>query len=278
MNEANKDEMPPLDALAKALALAQAEMQNPPLDSVNPHFKSRYASLAAVRDAVIPVLAKHGLSIIQNITYADGLVSCASMLLHESGQRLSLPPFSVPASRNDPQGVCAASTYARRFNLQSVACVVGDDDDDGNAATKAHSESQQRPMPAPKPTPPAPAQTAPALANKPAQSGKLSGKAFFDEAAARILKAKDAVELGSLTDSLTPETLKARGLSTGEAKAIVDIMSIQNCRMIELMTGGDGDWQKQVVEFGGNVSAPLLGLGFDAIGKLSAAMSKSIGR
>ena len=46
-----------LGAIAKALAAAQAEMSNPSFDSQNPHFKSRFASLASVRNAVVPVLA-----------------------------------------------------------------------------------------------------------------------------------------------------------------------------------------------------------------------------
>lgn len=45
--------------LFEALAAAQAEMKNPPLDAVNPHFRARFSSLPAVRDAVVPVLAKH---------------------------------------------------------------------------------------------------------------------------------------------------------------------------------------------------------------------------
>ena len=48
--------------LNKALVAAQAEMRNPRLTSVNPHFRNRYADLAEVRECVMPVLAKHGLA------------------------------------------------------------------------------------------------------------------------------------------------------------------------------------------------------------------------
>jgi K+-transporting ATPase ATPase A chain len=52
--------------LNKALAAAQAEMRNPGLERTNGAFKgSRYADLAAVRAAVIPVFAKHGLAVCQ---------------------------------------------------------------------------------------------------------------------------------------------------------------------------------------------------------------------
>jgi hypothetical protein len=125
--------MSDLDQLATALAAAQAEMANPKFDRVNPGFRSKYASLAAVRDAVIPVLAKHGIACIQNLTTTEGGICCTTMLLHKSGQSLisSLP---MPASKQDAQGLGSAATYARRYSLMAMVGVVGDEDDDGNAA------------------------------------------------------------------------------------------------------------------------------------------------
>ena len=121
-------------SLAKALAAAQAEMSNPGFDSANPHFKSKFASLAAVRNAVVPVLAKHGIAVLQDLQTTENGIACYTVLMHESGQTRTLGPLVMPASKADAQGFGSASTYARRYALQSVACVVGDDDDDGNAA------------------------------------------------------------------------------------------------------------------------------------------------
>lgn len=121
--------------LATALAKAQGEMSNPLFDSVNPHFKSRYASLAAVRNAVIPVLAKYGLSIMQSLTTTETGVKCGVVVMHGSGELIQFDPMEVPATKMDAQGVVSAATYAKRTTLQSVFCVVGDGDDDGNAAT-----------------------------------------------------------------------------------------------------------------------------------------------
>ena len=42
--------------LAAALAKAQAGMKNAVLNKVNPHYRSKYADLAGIRDAVIPAL------------------------------------------------------------------------------------------------------------------------------------------------------------------------------------------------------------------------------
>jgi hypothetical protein len=126
----------PLNELAGALAKAQAELKNPGFDSTNPHFRNKFASLAAVRNAVVPVLAKHGLSIIQNLTTLEGQIACETILLHSSGQIMRLGPLALPATKADAQGFGSAATYARRYSLMAVAGVVGDEDDDAEGAVR----------------------------------------------------------------------------------------------------------------------------------------------
>jgi hypothetical protein len=122
--------------LAEALAKAQGEMSNPRFDKTNPHFKNKFASLAAVRDAVIPVLSKHGIACIQNVyTTEGGRVACTTSLYHGSGEALTFGPLEMPVSKGDAQGFGSAATYARRYHLMAVANVVGDEDDDANQAT-----------------------------------------------------------------------------------------------------------------------------------------------
>jgi hypothetical protein len=133
--------------LAGAFAKAQLEMQNPAFDAANPHFKSRFASLAAVRNAVVPCLAKHGIAIAQDITSVEAGVSCVTILMHASGEEKSFGPLILPVSKNDPQAFGSASTYARRYTMQAVAGVVGDDDDDGNGASKPASQREVKPEP-----------------------------------------------------------------------------------------------------------------------------------
>jgi len=125
----------PLGEIGAALAKAQAEMSNPKFDKTNPHFKNKFASLAAVRDAVVPVLAKHGISCLQDLRNVTGGVACSTILLHTSGQSMTFGPLEMPVSKNDAQGFGSAATYARRYHLMAVANVVGDEDDDANQAT-----------------------------------------------------------------------------------------------------------------------------------------------
>lgn len=141
-------------ALAKALRAAQAEMKNPPKDSVNPHFKSRYADLATVRDAVIPVLAKHGLCVVQLPCEVEAGPALRTLLMHESGEWIGTTTL-LRALGNDPQKIGSALTYCRRYALQSVAGVAADDDDDGTAGARS-----AKPEPAPLPPLKTPAQPA----------------------------------------------------------------------------------------------------------------------
>jgi hypothetical protein len=129
--------MSDLNEIGAALAKAQCEMANPKFDKTNPHFKNKFASLAAVRDAVVPVLAKHGIACIQALTASDRGVACCTHLVHSSGQTLVFGPLEMPVSKQDAQGFGSAATYARRYHLMAVACVVGDEDDDANAAAAA---------------------------------------------------------------------------------------------------------------------------------------------
>jgi hypothetical protein len=137
--------------ISKAFASAQAEMKNPALDSSNPHFNSKFASLAAIRNTVVPAFAKHGLSIMQEIT--PGVMSFSkdpqdngammpgvnvlTIVQHTSGQWFEFGPTFMPTSKENAQGFGSASTYARRYAMQAIAAIVGDEDDDAAAAEPA---------------------------------------------------------------------------------------------------------------------------------------------
>lgn len=121
--------------LATALAKAQAECQNVVMNKTNPHFRSRYADLSAVRDAVIPIFTKHGLSIIQCPTAdADTGFHLETRLLHSSGEEM-VWRFPLPGDVSKMQVIGSAISYARRYTLSAVAAVASEEDDDGNAST-----------------------------------------------------------------------------------------------------------------------------------------------
>lgn len=124
---------PSIQSLSEALAKAQAELRNPHFDSVNPHFKSKFASLGAVREAVIPTFAKHGLSLTQWPVSENGSAGCITLVAHSSGEWIE-ETFLIPVDKHNAHGYASGVTYAKRISMQSVAAVVGDEDDDGNTA------------------------------------------------------------------------------------------------------------------------------------------------
>jgi len=128
----NKSES--IAGLAAALAKAQGAMKGAVKDSANPFFKSKYADLASVVEAIRAAFSANGLSYIQTVEPSDkDEVRIETTLLHASGEWISCGVLSLPVSKHDAQGFGSALTYARRYSL-SAAVGVAPEDDDGNAA------------------------------------------------------------------------------------------------------------------------------------------------
>jgi ERF superfamily len=137
--------------LAKALVAAHAEIHNPKTDSENSYFSSRYTSLGACRNAAVPMLAKHGITLMQDLTTTkiadlDGQMlwatECRTLLVHESGQALLFGPLTLPAKEGTAQALGSSGTYGRRYSLCGATSIAPtEDDDDGNAATHIDSNT-----------------------------------------------------------------------------------------------------------------------------------------
>ena len=133
-----------MQKIATALVKAQKAFGPALKTSTNPHFKSKYADLAACIEAVIDALNENGIALIQQShECADGVI-IETLFIHESGETLSGGKLHVPASKQDPQGYGSAMTYARRYALQA-ACGIAPEDDDANRAVAS-------PKPAEKPS------------------------------------------------------------------------------------------------------------------------------
>lgn len=130
--------------LFTALIKAQSEMGSAVKDSKNPHFRSRYASLAAVIDAVVPVLNANGVGVLQLPSIEGSEVRLTTILMHSSGQRLSSTVGAPLGKKQDAQAVGSAITYLRRYSLQSIMGLPVEDDD-GNAASRRQQQRRQVP-------------------------------------------------------------------------------------------------------------------------------------
>lgn len=136
-----------LNEIAAALSKAQGQMKPASKDATNPHFKSKYADLAANVDAARGPLAANGLAVIQEATASAAGVAVATRILHASGQWIQFDPLTVPCAKVDAHGVGSATTYARRYALGAALGLVADDDDGNGAVQAAKPAAVARPVP-----------------------------------------------------------------------------------------------------------------------------------
>jgi len=128
--------------LAAAMAAAQSEMGAAIKGASNPFFKSKYADLGSVIQAVKAPFAAHGLSYVQFPVSGESSVGVVTRLMHSSGEWLEQEYF-IPLGKMDAQSVGSCLSYARRYSLQAIAGIPSADDD-GNAATQAAPKLQTK--------------------------------------------------------------------------------------------------------------------------------------
>lgn len=131
MNQSNE-----INKLAEALSKVQAEIKDAKLDSSNPHFKSKFASLESVYAATRTVLAKHGLSFTHVVEPWQDAITVSTVLMHSSGQWMkSVMPVRLDTSK--PQAIGSAISYGKRYTLAAMVGITDTEDDDGNAAQES---------------------------------------------------------------------------------------------------------------------------------------------
>lgn len=141
----------PKSKLYEALSKAQAEIKPAVLDMTNPHFKSKYASLTSILEAIREPLAKNNLCVLQQVESIDESYWITTILAHSSGQEIS-NSFRLIVNKNDMQGLGSAITYGRRYGISALLGVVDTEDDDGNQASIKSNPQPQQSYPQNKPT------------------------------------------------------------------------------------------------------------------------------
>lgn len=104
----------------------------------NPFYKSTYADLPSILDAISEPLNNHGLAIVQ-LPDEHGITT---RLMHESGEWIEAT-YNMPVSKpNDPQALGSSITYGRRYAIGAMLSLNIAEDDDGNAASKKSAKEQ----------------------------------------------------------------------------------------------------------------------------------------
>lgn len=113
----------------KKMLAAYSEIANPPLDSTNPHYKSKFSSLKASLEAIRPSCVAHGIMYTQTEITMNGeqyLVSAVS----DEDEEITLST-SFLGTFQDPQKKGIALTYLKRQQIQADWGIVGEEDTDG---------------------------------------------------------------------------------------------------------------------------------------------------
>jgi hypothetical protein len=132
--------------LATALAKAQGQMENAKKDSNNPFFKSKYADLSSVIEAIKKPFSDNGLSYTQCAEFDENnFVVVETIVFHESGEWIS-SKLRMRPTKEDPQGMGSCITYARRYGLQALVGLSAEDDD-GNIASGNNQMAQKKNIP-----------------------------------------------------------------------------------------------------------------------------------
>ena len=148
---------PATKTLWQRLLEVQKKVKHAPFDSKNPHFKSNYASLSSVLDAVKPIANEHGIVITQRVNparkdyFGDSVIVKTTLACAETGEVLE-DDLLVPLAKSDPQGLGSAITYGRRYGLLAMFAIA-QDDDDGEAASNTKPQAEKNPAQPPKNTP-----------------------------------------------------------------------------------------------------------------------------
>lgn len=127
--------------LFAAYVKAQAEMGSVFKGAVNPAFKSKYADLATVIDAVAPAFNQNGLAIIQSPSFDGEVVTVETVIAHTGGGFMR-SALSIRPAKQDAHGIGSAVTYARRYALLALSGVAPEDDD-GNASSGPHEAGKR---------------------------------------------------------------------------------------------------------------------------------------
>jgi len=127
--------------LAKAMAAAQSELENPPKEKTAKagSYSYKYADIADVLNAARPVLTKHGLAVFQTTSVRESGLVLLTRIVHTSGQWVEGEYPVASAREMKHQDIGAAMTYARRYALTAMIGVAAEED------TDAHHSAPVRP-------------------------------------------------------------------------------------------------------------------------------------
>lgn len=198
------------DTLVAALARAQAafpEIHKTKTATVptkaGGSYSYKYADLHAIMKAIVPVLAEHGIAVMQPIM-GDEL---HTVIAGHGEEFRSAMPLNLEGLQ--PQAVGSLLTYYKRYAITSMLAIAVDEDDDGTAAQNADRE--------------------------PGGSGVWQSGSRF--AGARPATSKQIGLASKLLKEIVHENLTAQFIedATGRAAAVEDLTAPEMSKLIDAL-------------------------------------------
>jgi len=122
--------------LARALSIAQGQMEPAELTGHNTHRNYKYAKLSDIVESARQPLAANGLSVVQLFdTNESGPSVLVTRLMHASGQQIESRLKLLPVE--DYHALGSATTYSRKYALAAMLNIIAQEDDDGEAAMES---------------------------------------------------------------------------------------------------------------------------------------------
>jgi hypothetical protein len=107
----------------------------------------KYADLADTIQTVRPILASHGLAVMQNASTTNpDLVMISTTILHTSGEWITFDPLALPVGRT-AQETGSAISYGRRYHLFACLGLAADDDDGASASARKQQKQTKQTQP-----------------------------------------------------------------------------------------------------------------------------------
>ena len=132
--------------ISPALLAAQIEMTAAKKDAENPFFRSVYADLLSVINAVKGPLNNARLSFVQTVDFGPDVIFIETRLLHESGEWIASETPVFCKDSTNPQALGSGITYSKRYALQAI-CGLPTTDDDAEATTDRSQNNKPAPRP-----------------------------------------------------------------------------------------------------------------------------------
>lgn len=116
-----------MQKIAKALSLFRDKIEAVSKDANNPFFKSKYADLSSILDAIKSPLKEAGLALTHYpINTEHGFILRSVLMEIESWEKIE---WEFPIFWSKPQEVWISITYARRYNTVALLDIPTEDDD-----------------------------------------------------------------------------------------------------------------------------------------------------